>query len=397
MKRQACALCVAILVAGMSWSATAGDKEEARQLFDAGLKLMRLDDFAGATADFERSVALYPTQNSLFNLANCYKALQRYGDALAVVERLQRDFAGKLKPEIKEAVERQQQEIQPLVARLTLETVPADATIRIDGKDVGTGPTLALSLGPGDHQIEAARLGHRSQQRLVKLVSGAGRTEKFVLEAEAGSLDVRANIAGAAVFLDGQPAGTTPLKEALSLPPGKHVLRVRAADHQDIERAVEVQAGSRQVLDVVLIAKTASAPVAAGAAVTPTAGLSVSTTEAVAPKRRSRTMRVVTWASLGGAVAAGAVAGTFLIIRKGQSNDFDTYNDLFGKTGLTTYDAKRRAAIKNMNRSAGIAIGCGIGAVALAVTALVAYLRDSGGDASKTTMSFSPFGLGVAF
>jgi tetratricopeptide (TPR) repeat protein len=107
---------VAVLVGCASWSAVAGDKEEAKQLFDAGLKLMYLDDFAGASANFERSVALYPTQNSLFNLANCYKALQRYGDAIAAIERVRKDFAGKLKPEIKDAAERQQQEIYSLVA-----------------------------------------------------------------------------------------------------------------------------------------------------------------------------------------------------------------------------------------------------------------------------------------
>ena len=237
MKRQLCALCVAVLVTCASWSAIAGDKEEAKQLFDAGLKLMRLDDFAGATANFERSVALYPTQNSLFNLANCYKALQRYGDALAVIERLKRDFAGKLKPEIKEAVERQQQDIQSLVARLTLRTVPADATIKIDGKDVGRGPTLGpLLLGPGEHEIEAILPGHRSERRTVKLVSGVERTEKFVLEVEAGQVVVLVNLAGASVFVDGQQVGTTPLTETLSLPPGRHVLSVRAADHEDAER-----------------------------------------------------------------------------------------------------------------------------------------------------------------
>ena len=186
MRRQVCALCVAVLVTCASWSAIAGDKEEAKQLFDAGLKLTHLDDFAGASANFERSVALYPTQNSIFNLANCYKALQRYGDALAVIERLKRDFAGKLKPEIKEAVERQQQDIQSLVARLTLRTVPVDATIKIDGKDFGQGPTLGpLLLGPGEHEIEATRPGHRSERRSVKLVSGVERTEKFVLKVDA--------------------------------------------------------------------------------------------------------------------------------------------------------------------------------------------------------------------
>ena len=400
MKRQVCALCVAVLLIGVSWPAVAGDKEEAKQLFDAGLKLMRLDDFAGASANFERSVALYPTQNSLFNLANCYKALQRYGDAIATVERLKRDFADKLKPEIKEAVERQRQEIESLVARLTLQTVPADATIRIDGKDVGAGPTLGpLLLGPGDHEIEAARPGHRSQRRTVKLVSGAGRIEKFVLEVETGQVVVRANIAGAAVFVDGQQVGTTPLAEALSLSPGKHVLSLRAADHEDVERALEVQAGTRQDLDVALVAKLAATSVTVpGMARGPVESeISVSTSAPSKPK--SRTLTVVTWTALGGAIAAGAVAGTFWLVSRSQYHDFETarqtYNDSHTQAN---HDSAANAANK-VQRSQWIAIGCGIGAGALAVTALVTYLLNSGAEesTSKTTVLLSPFGLGVEF
>jgi len=71
------------------------------------------------------------------------------------------------------------------VARLTLRTVPADATIKIDSKDVGQGPTLGpLLLGPGEREIEAARPGYRSERRTVKLVSGKDRSEEFVLEVE---------------------------------------------------------------------------------------------------------------------------------------------------------------------------------------------------------------------
>jgi hypothetical protein len=395
---------VAVLLTGVSWSVVAGDKEEAKQLFDAGLRLMRLDDFAGASADFERSVALYPTQNSLFNLANCYKALQRYGDAIAAVERLKRDFADKLKPEIKEAIERQQQEIQSLVARLTLQTVPADATIRVDGKDVGTGPMLGpLLLGPGEHEIEAARPGYRSQRRLVKLVSGAGRSEKLELEVETGQVVVRANVAGAAVFVDGQQAGITPLAEALSLSPGKHVLNLRAADHEDVERTVEVRAGTREDLDVVLIAKLAPNPVLVMGGAPASAGpeISVSATGAGTPKSKSRALTVVTWSALGGAVAAGLVAGVFLIVRNGQKNDFEKYDNLYAKEKdpnvRAADDSKRRAAIDNLNRSGLVAIGCGIGAGALAVTAILTYLFNPSGEERKTTVSLSPVGLGVRF
>jgi hypothetical protein len=398
MRRQVCALCVAIFVTCTSWSAIAGDKEEAKRLFDAGLRLMRLDDFAGATANFERSVSLYPTQNSLFNLANCYKAMQRYGDALVALERLKRDFADKLKAEIKEAVERQQQEIQSLVARLTIQTVPADTTIRIDGKEIGKGPMLGpLLLGPGEHEIEAARPGQRSQRRSVKLVSGAGRTEKFALEAETGQVVVRASLAGAAVFVDGQQAGTTPLTEALSLLPGKHVIGLRAADHEYTERAFEVQAGSKQVLDIVLTAKSAAMPVAAVPTTpgTPAPEISLSATENVTPK--SRTLRILTWASAAGAVAAGAVAGTFWIISRGQHNTFIRDRDVYNQSPSQMNYDKAKNAGDDVRRSGWIAIGCGIGAGALAVTALVTYLLDAGGGESKTTLSLSPFGLGVKF
>ena len=398
MRRQVCALCVAVLVTCAAWSAAAGDKEEAKQLFDAGLKLMHLDDFAGASADFERSVALYPTQNSLFNLANCYKALQRYGEAIAAIERLRREFSGKLKPEIKDAVERQQQEINSLVARLTLQTVPADATIRIDGKDMGTGPTLGpLLLGPGEHEIEAVRSGHRSQRRSVKLVSGAGRTEKFVLEAAAGNLVVRANIGGASVFVDGRQVGTTPLDEPLTLPPGKHVLSLRAAGHENAERSLEVQSDSKQVLDIVL-APNSAAPSSAASGATPASEISLSTGEQPA-RPRSSALRVVTWTSLAGAAAAGIVAGTFWIISNNQYGDFKTASAKYGSTpSQENYNTASNTA-DNVQRSSHIAIGCGIGAGVLAVTALVTYLLDSDGEGSKskTAVSVSPSGLGVTF
>ncbi|MGB8297302.1 MAG: PEGA domain-containing protein [Polyangia bacterium] len=402
MKRRLCALCVAVLVACASWSAIAGDKEEAKQLFDAGLKLMRLDDFAGASANFERSVALYPTQNSLFNLANCYKALQRYGDALVVIERLKRDFAGKLKPEIKEAVEREQQDIQSLVAHLTLRTVPADVTIKIDGKDVGQGPALGpLLLGPGEHEIEAARPGYRSERRTVKLVSGKDRSEKFVLEVETGQVAVLVNLAGASVFVDGQQVGTTPLTEALSLPPGRHALIVRAADHEDAQRELEVQAGTKQVLDIVLSAKPAPMPVAGTAATpsTPESEMSLSARASATPKSKSSTLTVVTWTSLAGAVVAGVVAGTFWLIARSQYQDFDTARTTYNNNRTQTNYDKASNARADVQRSEWTAIGCGIGAGALAVTALVTYLLNSGTEENKSnmTVSLSPFGLGVKF
>jgi tetratricopeptide (TPR) repeat protein len=401
MRQIVCAFCLGILVTCASWTAVAsdkvaGDKEEAKQLFESGLKLMRVDDFAGASATFERSIALYPTQNSLFNLANCYRAMQRYGEALATIERLKRDFADKLKPEIKASVDRQQIEIQLLVAPLTLETDPADTTVTIDGKPVGAGPKLGpLLLEPGEHTIETARPDHRSQRRTVKLEPGLSRNEKFVLEIETGNIIVRATPEGAVVFLDGKQIGTTPLADAVSMAVGKHVLALHASDREDFERAIDVRPGDRQILDIVLIAKPT--PVLAPQPQPPPQAPAVllATTEPSTPK--SRTLKIVTWSSLAGAVAAAAVAGTYLVILSGQHNDFQNYNDLYAQYGRTQDDAKRRAVLDDMHSSSSIAIVCGIGAGALATTALVTYLVDSGSKAGESSVALSPTGIGVRF
>ena len=162
-----------------------------------------------------------------------------------------------------------------------------------------------------------------------------------------------------------------------------------------------MRSDSRQVLDIVLAAKSAvQSSAASGAA--PPSEISLAAGEPAKP--RSRALRVVTWTALAGAVAAGAVAGTFLIIRSGQKSDFDKYNNLVGDAStppadIPTYNSKRAADSNDVNRSKWIAVGCGIGAGALAVTALVTYLLDSDGEESKskTAVSVSPFGLGVTF
>ena len=400
MKRQVCALCVAVLVTCASWSAVAGEKEQAKQLFDAGLRLMRLDDFAGASANFERSVALYPTQNSLFNLANCYKAVQRYTDALNVLARLRRQFADKLKPEIKEVADRQEQEIRSLVARLTIRTVPADTKVKVDGRELGTGPALGpVMLGPGDHEIEASRPGYRDLRRSVQLVSGAEITEAFNLVAEPGHVALRTNVEGASVMVDGKEVGKTPLASALPLTVGRHVLTVERSGYESAERPVDVTAGAQQDLEILLV-KQAGEPASEDlSAVKPSPtdlGLATPDTSEQEVKSGSSAWKIVMWSSLAGAVAAGVVAGVYWKI---TANRFQTYQDLnteFGKHGDPNVRANRDAVGDEVKRDNWIAIGCGIGAGALAVTALVAYLihgSDKGTDHARVSLSATGFNV----
>ena len=108
---------------------------------------------------------------------------------------------------------------------------------------------------------------------------------------------------------------------------------------------------------------------------------------------------MVTWTSLVGAVAAGAVAGTFWLVSRGQYDTFATARTTYQDTPAQANYNSANSARSAVEQSQWIAIGCGIGAGALAVTALVTYLIDSGADESKrnTTVSMSPFGVGAKF
>jgi len=319
----ALALCVA-------FPAAASEKDEAKKLFESGLKLMKLDDFTAAAANFERSTALFPTQNSLFNLANCYHAMQRYGDALATIERLNHDFGKTLKPEIKSAAARREAEIRSMTARLTIQMEPPDASLTVDGKATGTGPVRGpLVLAPGDHVMEATGAGYQPQRRVVQLVSEKEQTELFRLETVRNL-----PLVPAAIPVQGPPVAAT---KAL-----------------DVSSSVEQE-----------------------------------------PTRRSRTLRIVTWSALAGALAAGVGAGTFWVLASKHNSDFQKYN-----TGNNVDAPQRDSARADTQSASHIAIGCGVAAAALAVTAGVTYWlgRDSGQDnSSSTAFHITPFGVAAAF
>jgi len=148
----------------------AGNREEARKHFDAGLSLLEAEDFEGATTAFEASVRLYPTRMNLFNLANCYKALHRYGESLALLDRLEVEFAGRMGEELEAEVEQMREELENVVAHLELTVAPAGAIIVVDGREMGRAPLAGdLVLGPGEHLIEVTLEGHAPVRRAVRL------------------------------------------------------------------------------------------------------------------------------------------------------------------------------------------------------------------------------------
>jgi hypothetical protein len=73
--------------------------------------------------------------------------------------------------------DRQRSEIAGDSASVRIEVEPADASVYLDGRFVGTGSELSRLSGgivvePGDHQVEVVRPGHQPQRRSFAVRAG---------------------------------------------------------------------------------------------------------------------------------------------------------------------------------------------------------------------------------
>ena len=172
-----------LLAAALTTAGTVGadEKTEAKQYFDAGVALLKVEDYRGAASSFEASLATYPTKTAQFNLANCYKALQRYDEALAALFRLRSDFAGKLSAEMAAEAAAIENEIRLIVGTLYVEVDRHGATVLVGGQEVGSSPlSKPVVLSPGDYEVTARLQGVEYGVGRVRMLPGKTQTMKLV-------------------------------------------------------------------------------------------------------------------------------------------------------------------------------------------------------------------------
>jgi hypothetical protein len=154
-------------------AAGADSKAEAKGQFEAGVVLLKAEDYEGAALSFEASLELFPTKTAMFNLANCYKALNRYEEALSLLSRLRREFSGKLDDEMLTETSAIEKEINKVVGRVKVEVDRAGAKVLVNGREVGTSPLgKPLLLAAGNHEVTARLEGFQFSVEKVRLLSG---------------------------------------------------------------------------------------------------------------------------------------------------------------------------------------------------------------------------------
>jgi len=232
----------AVVACPSNASAQASDEAAARRHFETGASLYLEENYEGAAAAFEESYRIRPVPVVLFNLAQTYRRLYRYGQAIEAYQRYVRT-AEDLTPERRAEVRATIAELRRGLAPVTIETDVEGVEIRIDGRVVGETPLPGpLQLAAGTRRLEATRDGYATQRSELRVVGGEPQSVSLSLPltSAAALLRISANVEGASVRIDGTEVGTAPLERQLG--EGGHQIEVVAEGYETYAREIVLAA-----------------------------------------------------------------------------------------------------------------------------------------------------------
>lgn len=134
-------------------------------------------------------------------------------------------------------------------AQLTVQTVPPEAAVYVDGTRAGTTP-LQGPIGQGYHEVRLEREGYRSRTRTFVVEAGEQYRFRDTLDAAIGTVVVNSLPDSATVELGGEALGTTPLSREVQ--EDTYVLRVRQGGYLPYEDTVSVKGGAERQINATL-------------------------------------------------------------------------------------------------------------------------------------------------
>jgi hypothetical protein len=227
--------------------------DEAKRHFDQGVALFNDANYSAALAEFEASYRLKPAPFVLLNIGLTQKALFRYAEAIASLQRYI-DESPNLADELERNAEQIIGEMKALLADITVEVKPVGATIAVDGRPAGTAPLAKpLAIAAGTHTLEVTATGFQSQKRDLMVSAGVPATLTFDLVAipRTGKVRISTTVPRAMISVDGKPIGVSPVE--VELEPGGHAVEVSASGYQVRRDEIAVAAGQRRALELTLV------------------------------------------------------------------------------------------------------------------------------------------------
>lgn len=131
----------------------------------------------------------------------------------------------------------------PVLAQLTVSSVPAGAQITFDGSPLCQSPCTLTDIAPGQHVVAAAKAGFSSQSRTITLRAGVSTVAMQLNAVASTTLMVSSTPAGGAIVIDGRDTGRlTPTLFSFDRP-GTHSVLVKRSGYLEETSTVNVQTG----------------------------------------------------------------------------------------------------------------------------------------------------------
>jgi len=147
-------------------------------------------------------------------------------------------------------------------APVSFTSEPAGASVRVDGAEIGRTP-LTVDLSSGSRAVAVSLAGHRPAGRTIEVVAERPLAVPiFRLDPLPGRLRLASDPVGAAVRVDGEFRGETPLEIDVT-PRQQHAVRLTKAGHDAAETSVELDLGEERAVSLVLPARLGEVQVTA--------------------------------------------------------------------------------------------------------------------------------------
>jgi hypothetical protein len=199
--------------------------------FRKGKELFAKNTWAAALSEFLESRKLFPTWSATSNAAICLKNLQRYDEALGMLEALLNDFKDALPAGVKEAAQKEVIELRKSAGSIVIDDAEIGAALSIDGRSRGEYPAPPLYVLTGSHVVRVYKEGFEAFEKTADVAPGqtvkvSARLQRLV---RSGRLEITERSGKKLdVIVDGFHVGETPWEGPIAV--GDHTVMLRGTE-----------------------------------------------------------------------------------------------------------------------------------------------------------------------
>jgi hypothetical protein len=223
---------------------------EAAQRFQKGVELFDEGEHEAALAEFHWAYSLKPHFAVLYNIAQCYYATGEHEKALEYFKRYMDEGGDQIPKKRATEVNDAIAHLLDLVAELTVTTHPDGASVRVDGKLVGTAPFAGVYVTAGAHVVEVAYPGYMPLTEDMIFTGGQKLNKIFKLKEDSreGTIEVISSAPKTKVYIDDREMGAAPWKGKLIV--GEHKIVLMAPGYHDATRPIVLKPGEERTIEI---------------------------------------------------------------------------------------------------------------------------------------------------